>query len=400
MNAQIEPRAETTLGSVTTYSCTFGYYTQTGPWTDVRALAWPDLAALLTQHGIGAKEGTCIVPATFSSPRRHKANAQRIDVAFLDSDAGTTLQEITDAIEVWSWAAVVSSTHSHLTTTTRAKRCNWDRFRVGATDATAAPAAFLVIEKGYLPRIAAEAAVVQQDEEYVTFKHQPCPKFRVALPLLRPWMARGYGDQRQADAAWKERIEALAATLSLSHDQACTDTSRLFYLPRRPADGPAAEIRVLEGVLCDIFALPSAPCPKPTQAKPSRPGKDRRRLRESVDTDPHMAAFVDPETGEVADLVVWAATTASQFEIVKALRARRPDLFVGKVTDGTKHHIRCTNEDRHTDAGPDAATMIINASDSANDGFVYHCRHAHCDGVDRLVFLRRMLVPCVIHIAG
>jgi hypothetical protein len=292
---------------------------------------------------------------------------------------------------VWSWAAVVSSTHSHLTTTTRAKRCNWDRFRVGATDATAAPAAFLVIEKGYLPRIAAEAAVVQQDEEYVTFKHQPCPKFRVALPLLRPWMARGYGDQRQADAAWKERIEALAATLSLSHDQACTDTSRLFYLPRRPADGPAAEIRVLEGVLCDIFALPSAPCPKPTQAKPSRPGKDRRRLRESVDTDPHMAAFVDPETGEVADLVVWAATTASQFEIVKALRARRPDLFVGKVTDGTKHHIRCTNEDRHTDAGPDAATMIINASDSANDGFVYHCRHAHCDGVDRLVFLRRML---------
>jgi hypothetical protein len=47
MNAQIEPRAETTLGSVTTYSCTFGYYTQTGPWTDVRALAWPDLAALL-----------------------------------------------------------------------------------------------------------------------------------------------------------------------------------------------------------------------------------------------------------------------------------------------------------------------------------------------------------------
>lgn len=391
MNAQTEPRAEATPGSARTYNCTFGHYTQTGPWTDVRALAWPDLATLVTRHEIGAKEGTCIVPVAFSGPGRHKADAQRIDVVFLDSDAGATLQEITAAIELRGWAAAVSSTHSHLSTTTRAKRGNWDRFVIKAANQTTAPTAFLVAEKGYLPRIAARARVVSEDTEYVTFEHQPCPKFRIALPLLRPWMARGYDDQRQANAAWKERIEALAAALKLSYDQACTDTSRLFYLPRRSANGPPAETAVLEGVPCDIFALPAAPRPKPTQAKPGQPGKDRERLRELVDTGPHMAPFVDPETGEVADLSVWAATTASRFEIVKALRSRRADLFVGKVTDGTKHHIRCANEDRHTDTGADVATMIINASDSATQGFVYHCRHAHCDGVDRLIFLRRML---------
>ena len=49
------------------------------------------------------------------------------------------------------------------------------------------------------------------------------------------------------------------------------------------------------------------------------------------------------------------------------------------------------NEDEHTQAGADAATFVVNASESANRGFVHHCRHAHCDGRDRLFFLRRML---------
>ena len=49
------------------------------------------------------------------------------------------------------------------------------------------------------------------------------------------------------------------------------------------------------------------------------------------------------------------------------------------------------NEEEHTQAGVDAATLVMNASESANEGFVYHCRHGHCDGRDRLVFLRKML---------
>ena len=123
-------------------TCTFGHYTQTTPWADVRTLPWSELTILLTRHEAGPKEGSGIVPATFSGTRRHKADAQRIDVAFLDSDAGATLQEITAAIGARGWAAVVSSTHSHLTTRTRAKRGNWDRFRAAAaaTDEDVTPA--------------------------------------------------------------------------------------------------------------------------------------------------------------------------------------------------------------------------------------------------------------------
>jgi len=37
------------------------------------------------------------------------------------------------------------------------------------------------------------------------------------------------------------------------------------------------------------------------------------------------------------------------------------------------------------------ATFIVNASEADNKSFVYHCRHGHCDGHDRLFFLRRMM---------
>lgn len=394
MNAQTAAEAEAAEASAKLYGFTFGHYTQTGPWTDRRAMSWPTLATFLTNHAIGAKEGTGIVPAIFSGSRRQKGDAQQIDVAFLDSDAGATLQEITAALSRHGWAAAVSSTHSHLTTTTRAKRGNWDKFRTAATEAPRAPSDFLIAEKGYLLHIAAGAEVLAKDAEYVIFRHQPCPKFRIALPLLRPWAAPAYNDQRQANSAWKERIEALAAALKLNHDQACTDTSRLFYLPRRPADGPPAETAVLAGIPCDIFDLPQSAKPSVRQggAKASRPGKGGQKQRPKGSPAVTVDPFVAPDTGEVIDLLDWAAAgTASRFEIVKALKARRPDLLIGKITDGTKHHIRCANEDRHTDAGADAATMIVNSSESTSKGFVYHCRHAHCDGVDRLVFLRRML---------
>ena len=73
------------------YSLTFGVYNQTAPWTNVRSLTWPEIATLLTQHEIGVKKGSCVVPALFSRQQRKKGFAARIGVAFLDSDSGAPL---------------------------------------------------------------------------------------------------------------------------------------------------------------------------------------------------------------------------------------------------------------------------------------------------------------------
>ena len=369
------------------YSFTFGHDMQS-VWTDVRHLLWSEMVVLLTTHQLGPKNGSCIVPATFSGRRRHKSDAQRIDVVFLDSDSGAGLDEISSAISAMGWAAVVSSTHSHLGFKTRVKRSNWEKFQATAADQATVPAAFLQKEKGFLPHIAAGARVAKEDADYVTFEHQPCPKFRVAIPLSRPWLASDYRSQDQANAIWKERIEALAAALNLNHDQSCTDTSRLFYLPRRPADGPPPETRVLEGAPCDLFALPRAPIAPMPDPKSSRPNQARSGAKGDTKAE---VLFEDPMTKQVFDLRAWARNHADKFEIARALSSRRPEAFFGKIGNETKHHIRCANEDQHTNAGADHATFVVNASESTSKGFVCHCRHAHCTGLDRLVFLKRML---------
>ena len=377
---QGEPEATTR-----TYTCTFGTFTST-EWTDQRSHSWAELTALLTRHEVGPKEGSCIVPAIFTGKRRHKNDAARIDIVMLDSDAGYTLEQIRDAVAEWGWAAVIASTHSHLTTHTKARRGNWDKFLLSSKDPCRAPADFL-LGKGYLPHVVERARVAEETDEYVILEHRPCPKFRIAVPLLRPWLAAGYDSQGQANAAWKERIEALAAALHLSHDQACTDTSRLFFLPRRPSDGPPPETAVLQGEPCDLFGLPAAETPDQSKGK-RRTGASAGGKRGPKEARPE---YIDPDTGEVIDLRAWARRYGPRFEIATALQVRRPEVFVPHQGEGAKRHIRCVNEDAHTQAGADAATFIVNASKGSHGSFVYHCRHAHCDGQDRLRFLIQML---------
>ena len=371
--------------------------TQTAAWSDERELSWPDLADLLTSHAVGPKEGPCIVPAVFRSNRRKMADAECIGIAMLDSDAGATLDQIAAAIRALGWSAIISSTHSHLTTRTTAKRGNWDKFCLAHGDKPDLEQAFLEAERSYLPGIADDAEIVAQTDTEVVFQHQPCPKFRITIPLLRPWIASSYDDQRNANAAWKERITALAHVLSLRHDQSCTDTSRLFYLPRKPAEGSEPETLILEGEPCDLFALPKVPDPAPRQRQTKRGNVSKARFPHDSGTNSSSGpgagkvTFNDPDTGEIINLTAWARSSGQHFEIVNALRARSPGILLNKVAEGSRHHIRCPNEEAHTQSGADAATFIVNASESTSRGFVYHCRHAHCEGRDRLIALCQML---------
>ena len=98
----------------------------------------------------------------------------------------------------------------------------------------------------------------------------------------------------------------------------------------------------------------------------------------------------DPTTGEVLELRRWERNHANRFQIVTALKARRPGAFVDKVIE-RKHHLRCVNASAHTSADDDYATIAINASDSEYGRFVIHCLHAHCAGRDHLAFLKQMI---------
>lgn len=365
------------------FGFTFGNSQLQSAWSDFRRLTWPQLVEILTSHVPGPKDGPCIVPAQFSGARRHKDDATRIDVAFLDSDSGMTMAEIEAALIRNGWEGVISSTHSHMATITRVALRNWDRYFEQHPDATAEQ--FLIHDKGYLPRIAAGAEPRETTPEYVFIEHAPCPKFRVAIPLERPWLASNYPSQQEANAAWKARIEALAHALGLPHDQACTDTSRLFYLPRRPPNGAVPETSIVAGAHCDIFALASdVPDDLLSPAKPRQTEKFK------------ATEYTDPTTGEVIDLIDWAKAHGGRFLIVKALKARKPGVFTGLIVEG-KVHIDCPNAVQHTDPGRDGATYVVNGGGGVTKGFVVHCRHAHCTDKDRLFFVRKMLDEGWLH---
>ena len=367
---------------VTQFGFTLGASHTQSVWPDARHTPWPNLVELLTSHVPGPKEGPCIVPAVFTGDRRKKEEAAQIDVAFLDSDCGATLDEIVTALKSQGWEAVVSSTHSHMTTTTDVKQVNWDRFFAKFPDAS--PGDFLQKEKGYLPSVAADAAVESTHGDRVYIDHAPCPKFRIAVPLATPWRASDYPNQARANDTWKERIEALAAALNLWHDQACTDTSRLFYLPRRPPNGAVPETAVVSGKFCDIFQLPAA----------AQPGLLTPRQKTNGASHPLGSGrheYTDPITGEVVDLTEWARNHGRAFLIAKAIQSRKPENLTGLIVDNTKVHILCPNEGAHTNPGKDNATFVVNAGHDVTKGFVVHCRHAHCTGHDRLFFVEKML---------
>jgi hypothetical protein len=354
-------------------------------WDQRRTLAWPELVGVLTAHTQGPKEGACIVPAVFRGTDRKKDEAAQIDVAFLDSDSGASLAEIEAAVKSRGWTAVISSTHSHMTTQTKTKRSHWDRFCADNPDGTAAD--FLRREKHYVAGVAAGAILIENDDaDYVLIQHRPCPKFRVAIPLMKPWLASDYRSQSEANLAWNQRIEALAEALRLDHDQSCTDTSRLFYLPRRPPNGAAAETSVIAGTFCDIFGLPAAPPPENLFTATAERGETKRR--QWTDGRPN---YTDPIQGEVINLASWAHGFGDRFLIAKALHTRKPGVFTGLRADNSKVHIDCPNGDAHTEPGRDNATFVVNAGQSENKGFVIHCRHGHCTDLDRAFMVKRML---------
>ena len=172
------------------------------------------------------------------------------------------------------------------------------------------------------------------------------------------------------------------SALNLNHDQSCTDTSRLFYLPRRPADGPPPETAVIDGTPCDIFALPAAPQPGDGGTSSRRTGNEGCKPEQ---------IFVD-KVGVGFDLLKWSSKYCPRFEIALALKVRRPDILVAKGSDINKQHIRCPNENAHSQPGEDSATFCVNASArTGRKGFVIHYRHAHCTDRDRALFVRQML---------
>lgn len=376
------------------FGLTFGRSRSEKTWEDRRQVTWNELRGILSTAPVGSKDGNCYTPAIFSGSSRKQDQAQQIDVVVLDADSGHSFDHIKNALEEKGWRGIVHSTHSHLTTQTI--------FAAGAVDKWMADnpgkviSDFMLRRQGYLPVVVKDAHVIDEltieDRRHYIVQHNPCPKFRIVLPLAKPWVASNFDSQNLANAKWKERIGALASALDLWHDQSCVDTSRLFYTPRRRTADDEFAFAAIDGDDCPLWDLPDA--------APAMP------LMDAVLPTPngHFSGFsarkeyVDND-GVVFDMTVWAASYASRFEIVTALRAKASEYFSDRPKSGSKYHIFCPCGDEHiTGVDKGDGTFAVNASQlrqadlpSISSGFVIHCNHAGCAGKDRLDFLIALL---------
>jgi hypothetical protein len=237
--------------------------------------------------------------------------------------------------------------------------------------------AFMREKKSFLPRVVEGAKILGKSRDGANFivAHNPCPKFRVIIPLSEPWRANNYKNQAEANAAWREFVAALASTLGLQADQSCSDTSRLFYFPRTRPNGPEFQFAHIHGEPCDLHATVEA-----------------AQTEGLFSSGSAQASYKEPPA---AWLLRWAASHAARFEIIAALKARSPGK--SRRANGVKQVLECPFEGEHTAPGGEGA-FAVNASQLAsaglpqiNTGFVLKCSHNACAGRDRLAILSGML---------
>jgi len=358
-----------------------------------------NLAKLLLEVKIGEKgTGTIWSPFEFKTGRRLGGNATHADLMAFDIDLGYQLDDITSRLDLLGWAAIISPSPSHGKTQSQEVQ-QWRHTAHGA-DVTH----FMVEDGWMMPWLAetiTETKIVQVNREakkadgttrttstdYINVTHAPRPKFRVVLPLAKPWRTANYNTPGAAFDAWENAYLSTADALGLTIDESTKDTSRLFYVTRVSADREALarqDRRVLAGEAFDPFSLPA---PKPRQPLHLPLRKPGSRL-EALNTPGS-----ERRVWNGYNLVRWAANHADTFEIAEALRNRGEILTDDRANKPGQLHIACPYEDEHTSEA-NGGTVAVNASATESGGFRVYCQHKACQTPhprDRLEFLAAML---------
>jgi hypothetical protein len=217
-------------------------------------------------------------------------------------------------------------------------------------------------------------------------------------------MSANFDTPALAGTVWSERLNSLATFLGIRGDNAAMDISRLFYRPRRSSLDKEFIHRFIPGELCDIWSIPDAP---------SVPSEDQHKSTSNYTFTPRSQSAIAPHLQAVAEgdrtvkgihLESWAGQYGARFEIVKALRARRPDRFTHRIS-GVKYHIYCPFDEEHTSSGDPTGTYLVNASEIDRSGlrdrrvgFTCNCKHNACQGRDRLDFIKRFLELGWLHV--
>lgn len=296
-----------------------------------RKISTKDYVLQALVHREGRKEGSCWCPATFAQNRRSNINAEAATLAVLDCDRGDRFQDIVAALEQRGYAALITSSHSHLSRSVFVSKTAWQGW--SERNPAAEVEAYLAAQ-GFREHVVAEAAFEEVDghrkvyrrngEHFYKIHHAPCEKYRIQV-FSMPWRLSDYDDANSAASAYRSGLLKLADELGLRIDRSATDPARLFYDPRHRA-GAKFEAAFIPGGLADVWPanIHDDQDPDPDFEQSSfriLPIEDVRAMVEMVANDHHF----DPRPAWLAFLAAIKLATGGSEEgkaIARAWSAR------------------------------------------------------------------------------
>ncbi len=240
------------------------------------------------------KDGPAFVAGAINGSERKAAAVSSIGLLVYDVDYQQTYDQVRDILNAANVQAIMYTTYSHLKTTTyinTGKFVQWcQKNGINPQDV---PMGQVLHTQETVEKYAKDSGldvkigkfVVQerleqtQEGMQIALKHDPIEKFRVVIPLKVPFVfaAHGYTSGEQAQA-WKRRYAGVGQKLGLNFDMACSDPSRIHYLPSHPIDHEGKEAphrldhlldpRTVDGVevpreMLDIMSYKPADLPEP-----------------------------------------------------------------------------------------------------------------------------------------
>ena len=355
------------------FNLTIGFSKSQAVWTETMSLTFSELAERYSKCKTSEnKDGPCVVPATFSGKKRRAVDVERIDALFLDSDSGHTMEDLIERIEGGGFKAIIHSTFSHMSNTTEVARVRWDNWveEVGELFTEE----FLDETKNLLPNVLKDAALYQTTAANAIFHHQPCPKYRIILPLKTPFEPKAAQGQDEFLAEWKARVKTLVDAWGLTLDQTCFEAARLFFDPRRPAKSAPFEYEVIkDGEFLDIYDI------EPSQDAVATATKQSKYEGEAYHGD--------------FDVASWYQRYGTRFDIKELISTKVPELLTSRVSED-RQHMLCPFRDEHTKFADDPASegdMFIRSPRGDGLAFAAYCSHNSCQKRHTIDFIQGML---------
>lgn len=344
------------------------------------------VAGGFSRHRTSKKKASlAVVMASFTGTARMGDAVTHMHALALDFDAGTKRADVEAKLKKLGIAAIVYTSHSDQKTASNIAHASLERVFKDRAPTTLTKEDVRTYLADHAPDYFTDEHIesaqiidynLATDDGYVIrYTHAPMDKFRVVFPLAESVDVKMLGrDLNKRKAVWADKVTGAARVWLDGHfDVACTDMTRVFYMPEH-APGADYYLAVYQGRPATFEEIPSAS---------KRDYIKEYRTPVPLDGEVHG----DPKLPSGERAKVWAASdeNARRLRIGEMLYIEAPDRVRQDKGNGL-YVVECPFEHFHGSPGG-TGTHVKDGEGEGDTGFRFACKHNSCAGHSNLDLL-------------